>query len=66
MFENTIGQKPGEIFTVCPGSMSQSIGRGRLSREGALDARESRERRDKIVLNVSPEKIKIGKSEILA
>ena len=27
---------------------SQSIGRGRISREGALDHRESRERRDKI------------------
>ena len=26
---------------------SQSIGRGRISREGALDLRESRERRDK-------------------
>ena len=30
------------------GSLSQSIGRGRISREGALDHRESRERRDKI------------------
>ena len=30
----------------CPAS--QSIGRGRISREGALDHRESRERRDKI------------------
>ena len=30
--------------------------RGRLSREGALDVRESRERRDKIVQNFSPEK----------
>ena len=27
---------------------SQSIGRGRISREGALDVRESRDRRDKI------------------
>jgi len=27
--------------------LSQSIGRGRISREGALDVRESRERRDK-------------------
>jgi len=27
---------------------SQSIGRGRISREGALDHRESQERRDKI------------------
>jgi len=30
------------------GPKSQSIGRGRISREGALDHRESRERRDKI------------------
>ena len=30
------------------GPRSQSIGRGRISREGALDHRESRERRDKI------------------
>jgi len=30
----------------CPAS--QTIGRGRISREGALDHRESRERRDKI------------------
>ena len=66
MFENTIGQKPGEIFTVCPGSMSQSIGRGRLSREGALDARESRERRDKIVHRAKCFAGKIGKNEILA
>ena len=48
MFEKRIGQKPEKIFTVCFGSLSQSIGRGRLSREGALDVRESRERRDKI------------------
>ena len=41
-------QKKGKIFTVCSGPASQSIGRGRLSREGALDHRESRERRDKI------------------
>ena len=46
MFEKRIGQKPEKIFTVCFGSLSQSIGRGRLSREGALDVRESRERRD--------------------
>ena len=42
-------KKTGKIlFNVCFGSLSQSIGRGRLSREGALDHRESRERRDKI------------------
>ena len=40
--------KPGKIFTLCFGPRSQSIGRGRISREGALDHRESRERRDKI------------------
>jgi len=34
---------------LCPGLPSQSIGRGRISREGALDIRESREQRDKIV-----------------
>ena len=39
--------KTGKIFTVCSVSLSQSIGRGRISREGALDHRESRERRDK-------------------
>jgi len=44
------------LFTVCFGPASQSIGRGQLSREEALDVRESRERRDKIVPNVSPEK----------
>ena len=49
-------QKKGKIFTVCSGPASQSIGRGRLSREGALDVRESRERRDKIVPKFSPEK----------
>ena len=51
-FENTFfddvrTQNPG-IFTVCSGPLSQSIGRGRISREGTLDARESRERCDKI------------------
>ena len=54
MFEKIIGQKPG-IFTVRSGSLSQSIRRGRLSREAALDVRESRERRDKVVPKVSPE-----------
>ena len=37
-----------EVFTVCWNPLSQSIGGGRISREGALDVRESRERRDKI------------------
>ena len=63
-FENTFfcdkvrTQKP---FTLCFGPRSQSIGRGRISREGALDHRESRERRDKIVL-INPQKI-AGKTE---
>ena len=41
-------KKPREIIVwrSCP--PSQSIERGRISREGALDHRESRERRDKI------------------
>ena len=45
-----------KIFTICSGTLSQSIGRGRISREGARDARESRERRDQIVPNLLPEK----------
>ena len=40
--------KTGKIFTLCFGPRSQSIGHGRISREEALDHRESRERRDKI------------------
>ena len=36
---------PGKIFTVGSSPASQLIGRGRISREGALDVRESRERR---------------------
>ena len=48
--------KTGKVFIVCFGPASQSIGRGRLSREGALDVRESRERRDKIVPILLPEK----------
>ena len=39
--------KTGKLFTVCSRSLSQSIGRGRISREEALDVRESRERRDR-------------------
>ena len=54
MFEKENGQNP--VFTVCSGSLSQSIERGPISREGALDIRESRERRDKIVPYFSPEK----------
>ena len=55
--------KPGKFFTVCFGPPSQSIGRGRLSRKGALDVRESREGRDKTVTIFSPgkqEKRKFG------
>ena len=37
-----------KIFTGCLDTLLQSIGRGQISREGALDVRESRERRDKI------------------
>ena len=49
-FDKVRPPKPGKssFFTLCFGPRSQSIGRGRLSREGALDHRESRERRDKI------------------
>ena len=47
-FDKVRPQKTGKIFTLCFGPPSQSIGRGRISREGALDHRESRERRDKI------------------
>ena len=47
--------KNREIYIVCSDPRSQSIGRGRISREGALDVRESRERCDKIVPKVSPE-----------
>ena len=48
----------GIVFIVFFDPLSQSIGPGRISREGALDARESRERRDKIVPKSSPEKEK--------
>ena len=51
-----IGQKPGKFFTVCFGPALQSIERGRLSREEALDVRESRERRDKFAPIFSPGK----------
>ena len=57
-------KKPGKIlFNVCFGSLSQSIGRGRLSREGSLDHRESRERRDKIFA-AKTENAKIFKKKI--
>jgi len=49
-WQSSNAQKLGKssVFTLCFGPKSQSIGRGRISREGALDHRESRERRDKI------------------
>ena len=54
---NSNWPKTGKIFTVCFGPASQSIERGRLSREGALDVRESRERRENIVpINFLPQK----------
>ena len=36
-----------KIFTICSGTLSQSIGRGRISREGSLVVRESREQRSR-------------------
>ena len=66
MFKNILGQKPGKsspsVYRFGPAP--QSIGRGLFSREGALDARESREWRDKIVPNISPEII--GKTQFWA
>ena len=48
-FDKVRTQKPGKSsLALCFGPRSQSIGRGRISREGALDHRESRERRDNI------------------
>jgi len=44
-------------------SLSQSIGRGRISREGALDHRESRERRDKIFAAQTVKRAKIFKKK---
>ena len=49
-FDKVRTQKPGQssLSVLVHRPRSQSIGRGRISREGALDHRESRERRDKI------------------
>ena len=68
-FENTFfwqssNPKTGKIFTLCFGPRSQSIGRGRISREGALDHRESRERRDKIFAAKTLKNAKIFKKKI--
>ena len=46
-FDKVRTQKPGKS-SLSFGPRSQSIGRGRISREGSLDHRESRERRDHI------------------
>ena len=56
-------KKPREIIVwrSCP--PSQSIERGRISREGALDHRESRERRDKI-FTAKIESAKIFKNKL--
>ena len=45
---------PQEIFICGSCLLSQSIGRGRISREGLLVVRESRERRDKIFAKKKP------------
>ena len=42
-----MGARTGNVFTVCSNPLSQSIGRGRISRVGPLVVRESRERREK-------------------
>ena len=42
-----MGARTGNVFTVCSSPLSQSIGRGRISRVGPLVVRESRERREK-------------------
>ena len=49
MFEKEIGYiETGKICTGCPDTLSQSIGRGRISRKGSLVVRKGRDRRDKI------------------
>ena len=58
MFKKSIGQKPRENLRRLFWSLSQSIEGDRISREGALDVHESRERRDKLVPKFSPEKQK--------
>jgi len=55
--------KTEKICTLCFGSLSQPIGRGRISREGALDHGESREWRDKIFA-AKTENAKIFKKKI--
>jgi len=67
LFLTTISTPPKrEIFTVYFGPASQSIGHGRISREGALDLRESRERRDKIFAErqKTPKQVKLKLNEV--
>ena len=59
MFEKRIGQKPGNtLHRLFWFSISQSIKPGRLSRKGALNIRERRERRHKTVPKFPPGKQK--------
>jgi len=62
MFEKRLAKNREILHRLRFGPPSQSIGRGRLSREGALDVRESQERRDKIVPMFSLENIS-GKTQ---
>ena len=64
-FDKVRTQKPGKssLSVLVHVPRSQSIGRGRISREGALDHRESRERRDKIFA-AKTENAKIFKKKI--
>ena len=52
-------QKIKKIFIRRSRPLSQSIGRSRISRAGALDVHESRERRDKIVAEKKTPKVLI-------
>ena len=60
-FSSSKNRDENIVWRSCPAS--QSIGRGRISREGALDHRERRERRDKIFA-AKLEKAKIFKKKI--
>ena len=48
--------KAGKIFAVCSGPASQSIGRGRLNREGALASSMFAKVENGVTPNFSPEK----------
>ena len=56
----TSNPKPGKVFTLCSSSLSQSIERNRIGREGALDVRESRGRRDKILAEKTEKRQNFG------